>query len=170
VSGCSVLFVIVRQLIPEDLAAVAPGPELARVLAGIELSRLSGYDCVEVLKARYRRLNHERAQLMAAMVEVGLYGIGPDDELPRRAIPDEFSADEVRAALVLTRRAAHAGVLGLDAYTKGWIGVELTTARSSVSTKSPQCVLPAWGRVIEDTATAPPAHIGWGRPAFLAAV
>jgi hypothetical protein len=107
VSGCSVLFVIVRQLIPEDLAEVAPGPELARVLAGIELSRLSGYDCVEVLKARYRQLNHERAQLMAAMVEVGLCGIGPDDELPRRAIPDEFSADEVRAALVLTRRAAH---------------------------------------------------------------
>ena len=89
VSGYSVLFVIVRQLIPEDLAEVAPGPELARVLAGIELSRLSGYDCVEVLKARYRQLNHERAQLMAAMVEVGLCGIGPDDELPRdRLWPD----------------------------------------------------------------------------------
>ncbi len=101
------IFVTVRQLLPEDLAGVAPGPELARVLSGIELSRLSGYDCVEVLKARYRQVNHERAQLMAAMVEVGLCGIGPDDELPRRAIPDEFSADEVRAALVLTRRAAH---------------------------------------------------------------
>ena len=36
VSGYSVLFVIVRQLIPEDLTEVAPGPELARVLAGIE--------------------------------------------------------------------------------------------------------------------------------------
>ncbi len=101
------LFVIVRQLIPEDLADVAPGPELARVLAGIEVSRLSGYDCVEVLKARYRQVNHERAQLMVAMVEVGLCAIGPDDELPRRAIPDEFSTDEVRAALGLTRRAAH---------------------------------------------------------------
>ena len=31
----------------------------------------------------------------------------PDDDLTRRALPDEFSADEVRAALVLTRRAAH---------------------------------------------------------------
>ncbi len=104
--GCSVLFVIVRQRIPEGLAEVAPGPELAGVLAGIELSRLSGYDCVEVLKARYRQVNHERARLMAAMVEVGLCGIGPDDELPRRSVPDEFSADEVRAALVWTRRAA----------------------------------------------------------------
>jgi hypothetical protein len=108
VSGCSVIFVTVRQLIPEDLAEVPPGPELARVLAGIELSRLSGYDCVEVLKARYRQVSHERTQLMAAVVEVGLCGIGPDDELPRRAVPDEFSADEVRAALVLTRCAADA--------------------------------------------------------------
>jgi hypothetical protein len=41
----------VRQLIPEDLADIAPGPELARVQAGLELSRLSGFDCVEVLKA-----------------------------------------------------------------------------------------------------------------------
>jgi Domain of unknown function (DUF222) len=103
-----VIFVTVRQLIPEDLAEVPPGPELARILAGIELSRLSGYDCVEVLKARYRQVNHERVRLMATMVEVGLCGIGPDDELPRRATPDEFSADEIRAALVLTRRAADA--------------------------------------------------------------
>jgi hypothetical protein len=97
----------IRQLIPGGLAQVAPGPELAAVLAGIELSRLSGYDCVEVLKARYRQFNHERARLMATMVEVGLCGIGPDEELPR-VVPDEFTADEVRAALVLTRRAADA--------------------------------------------------------------
>jgi hypothetical protein len=36
--GCR--FVAVRQLIPEDLAEVPPGPELARILAGIELLRL----------------------------------------------------------------------------------------------------------------------------------
>jgi len=99
----------IRQLIPEGLAEVAPGPELARALAGIELSLLSGYDCVEVLKAQYRQVNHERARLMATMVEAGLCGVGPaDDELRRMAVPDEFSADEVRAALVLTRRAADA--------------------------------------------------------------
>jgi hypothetical protein len=98
----------VRHLIPEGLAQVAPGPELAGALAGIELSRLSGYDCVEVLKARYRQFNHERARLMATMVEVGRCGIGPDDGLPRVVMPDEFAADEIRAALVLTRRAADA--------------------------------------------------------------
>jgi hypothetical protein len=103
-----VLFVTVRQLTSEDLAEVPPGPELARILVGIELSGLSGYDCVEVLKARYRQMNHERARLMATMVEVGLCGVGPADELARMAVPDEFSADEIRAALVLTRRAADA--------------------------------------------------------------
>ncbi|HSL07653.1 MAG TPA: DUF222 domain-containing protein [Pseudonocardiaceae bacterium] len=97
----------VRQLIPEDLAGIAPGPELARVLAGLELSRLSGFDCVEVLKAQYRQANHERARVMAVMAEVGVCGLVPEGDLTRRVLPDEFSADEVRAALVLTRRAAH---------------------------------------------------------------
>jgi hypothetical protein len=63
---------------------------------------------VQVLKAQYRQANHERARVMAVMAEVGLCGgVGPTgDELRRRAEPDQFAADEVRAALVLTRRAA----------------------------------------------------------------
>ncbi len=116
--GCSVLFVSVRQLIPEGLAEIAPGPELARVLAGLELSRLSGSDCVEVLKAQYRQANHERARVMAAMAQVGVCGPVPDDDLTRMVMPDEFSADEVRAALVLTRRAAH---------TQFWLAYDLVT-------------------------------------------
>ncbi|MBV9142507.1 MAG: DUF222 domain-containing protein [Pseudonocardiales bacterium] len=101
-SGC--------QVIPAALADIPPGPRLAHVLSEIDLARLSGFDCVEVLKAQYRQVNHERARLLAAMVEVGLCGVGPDpdEELRRMRIPDEFSADEVRAALVLTRRAANA--------------------------------------------------------------
>ncbi|HET9116825.1 MAG TPA: DUF222 domain-containing protein, partial [Pseudonocardiaceae bacterium] len=105
----------VRQFIPEGLAEIAPGPELASILAGIDLSRLSGFDCVRVLKAQYRQSNHERARVLAAMAEVGLCGVAPaDDELRRMALPDEFSADEVRAALVLTRRAAQ------DQFSLGW--------------------------------------------------
>ncbi len=87
---------------------MTPGPGLAAVLAEIELSRLCAFDTVEVLKAQYRQLNHDRARLMAAMVEVGLADIGPDDEPRRLPAPTEFSPDEVRAALVLTRRAADA--------------------------------------------------------------
>ncbi|MGH3822380.1 MAG: DUF222 domain-containing protein, partial [Pseudonocardiaceae bacterium] len=97
-----------QQVIPEDLADIPPGPRLSAALAGIDLARLSGFDCVEVLKARYRQLNHDRAQVMAAMVEVGLRGRVPAGDLTRMAVPDEFSADEIRAALMLTRRAADA--------------------------------------------------------------
>jgi Domain of unknown function (DUF222) len=94
-------------VIPGDLAEIPPGPRLSAVLAGLNLARLSGFDCVEVLRARYRQLNHDRAQLMAAMVEVGLCGPA-SDELVRMEVPDEFSADEIRTALMLTRRAADA--------------------------------------------------------------
>jgi len=118
VSSCSVVFVSVRELIPEGLADIPPGPELARVLAGIELSRLSGFDCVEVLKAQYRQANHERARVMAAMAEVGVCGRVPDDDLTRMTAPDEFSADDVRAALMLTRRAAE---------TQFWLAHDLVT-------------------------------------------
>ena len=106
--GCSVLLVTAGPLIVEDLADIPPGPELARALAGLDRSSLSGNDCVEVLKAQFRQVNHERARLMAAMVEVGLCGVGPAGESPCMAVPDEFSADEIRAALMLTRRAAGA--------------------------------------------------------------
>jgi hypothetical protein len=44
-------------LVPEDLADIPPGPELARALADTELSSLSGYDCVEVLKAQFQQVN-----------------------------------------------------------------------------------------------------------------
>jgi hypothetical protein len=94
-----------QQVIPEDLAEIPPGPQLSAALAGLDVARLSGFDCVEVLKARYRQLNHDRAQLMAAMVEVSLGG-PPSDDLARMDVPDEFSADEIRTALMLTRRAA----------------------------------------------------------------
>ncbi len=94
------------QRIPEDLADIPPGPELASLLSEIELSRLSGFDAVEVLRAQYRQLNHDRAALMATMAEVGL--CDADEGLSRRDAPDEFAADEIRAALVLTRRSAEA--------------------------------------------------------------
>jgi hypothetical protein len=96
----------IRQSIPEGLANMPTGVELAAVLARIDPSRLGGADCVEVMRARHRQASHEQARLMAAMVEVALCGIGPDDELPRMECPDEFSADEIRGALAWTRRAA----------------------------------------------------------------
>jgi len=68
-----------RQLIPEDLAEMPPGPRLAAVLAGIDLARLGGLDCVTVMRAQHRQVAHEQARLLAAIAEVARCDIGPDD-------------------------------------------------------------------------------------------
>ncbi|HKS52973.1 MAG TPA: DUF222 domain-containing protein [Pseudonocardiaceae bacterium] len=97
----------VRQVIPANLAQMAPGPQLSALLAAIDISALTGSDVVEVLRARARQLSHEQARLLATMVEVGL--CDPDannDEVARLAESPPYAADEIRAALSWTRRAA----------------------------------------------------------------
>src|SRR3954468_19967167 len=84
---------------------IAPGPGLAAVLAGLDLGRLSGYDAVVVLQAYARLEAHVQARKAVVMAEVGLYVPGPGD-MAKMAVPDKYSADEVGAALVLTRRSA----------------------------------------------------------------
>jgi hypothetical protein len=98
---------MVRQLLPADLAQMAPGPELGALLAGIDISALSGSDVVEVLRARARQLSHDQARLLATMVEVGLCDPAAyDGEVSRLSEPPAYAADEIRAALAWTRRAA----------------------------------------------------------------
>ncbi|HXT42559.1 MAG TPA: hypothetical protein VN748_00360 [Pseudonocardiaceae bacterium] len=97
----------VRQLIPEGLAELAPGPELAVLLAGIDIRALTGADVVEVLRARARQLSHEQARLLVTMVEVGLCDPYADpDDVARLSESPTYAADEIRAALAWTRRAA----------------------------------------------------------------
>ncbi|MFI7030001.1 DUF222 domain-containing protein [Microbispora rosea] len=92
--------------IPAGLAAMPPGAELARVLAGIDVGRVSGFDTVEVLKAAYRQSCHERARFLYALLEVGLREQFTSDRVVRLEVPDEFAPDEARAALVWSRRRA----------------------------------------------------------------
>ncbi len=59
--------------IAETVAALGDtpaGPELAAALASLDLTTLTGSQCVDVLKARYRQSNHERAQLLTVVAEV----------------------------------------------------------------------------------------------------
>ncbi len=98
---------MVRQLIPEGLAEMVPGPALGALLAGIDIHALTGADAVEVLQARARQLSHEQARLLATMVEVGL--CDPDagtNDVTRLAESPLYATDEIRAALAWTRRAA----------------------------------------------------------------
>ncbi len=104
----------VRQLLPEGLAEMAPGPRLGAMLAGLDLRMLAGSDLVEVLRAQARQLAHEQAQLLAVMAEIGWCDphAGPDEvarlaQLPGENEPLVSAADEIRAALAWTRNAAY---------------------------------------------------------------
>ncbi len=82
-----------------------PGPALSAALATVDLTVLSGFDAVVVMKARYRQVSHEQAELFASIVEVCLCdAFGAETE--RMEDPDDYSADEIRAALFLTRLSA----------------------------------------------------------------
>ncbi|WP_204074160.1 HNH endonuclease [Planotetraspora phitsanulokensis] len=92
--------------IPDGLASLPPGAELAEALAHVDERRVSGFDTVEVLKAAYRQSCHDRARFLAVLLEVGLREHFSGDSVRRLEVPDEFSPDEARAALVWSRRRA----------------------------------------------------------------
>ena len=85
-----------------ELAEIPAGPALAVALAGIDEDRVPGLGLTYVLQARCRQANHERGELLAAVGRILNHPLAG----PTRFGPGEFAADEVRAALRLTRRAA----------------------------------------------------------------
>src|SRR5258705_1577297 len=87
------------------LAQTPAGPSLAARLADLDVSTLTDFECVEVLRARYRQASHERGELFAVITEV-IDRANRDDPSPDRAGPDWQGTAEVGAALVLTSRAA----------------------------------------------------------------
>ncbi|MBT8194427.1 MAG: HNH endonuclease [Acidimicrobiia bacterium] len=91
------------ETIPSGLAEMAPGPELAALLATIDVEELSGYDQVEVLKASQRMASHYAAHTYTAMAAISdtLHSMDDDYQLAH-----EQAAAEIRVALRLTRRAA----------------------------------------------------------------
>jgi hypothetical protein len=96
---------IARQLIPADLGQMAPGPQLAAVLANIDRSRLNGYDLVVLLQAQHRQIAYDQAQLLSTMAEIAHCPPGgADSPVTRRPRPDQDASDEVAMALTLTRR------------------------------------------------------------------
>ncbi len=133
---------------------MAPGPELAVMLSGIDMSTVTGTDAVEVLRARHRQLSHDQAQFLAAMVEVGLCDPAADPgQVARLAESPQYASDEIRAALAWTRRGAErelgfaenlvlrmpAVFAALDAgqidRRKAWVFVEFCTELSAEHTE-----------------------------------
>ena len=78
-----------------------PGPRLAGFLASIDRDSLSGRDRVMLLRAERRQADHYEARVYATMNAVAESTEELDLELTTDA-----AADEIRAALHLTRRSA----------------------------------------------------------------
>ncbi len=89
--------------IPTGLAEMAPGPQLAAVLASIDRDRVSGYHRVMVMKARARQIAHDQAEFYADIQAVAEAEL---ELLPKVDEAMESAEGEIRAALTLTRRAA----------------------------------------------------------------
>jgi len=90
--------------LPEGIDAMAAGAGLAAVLESVSASAVSAWELPVLLRAAWRQLNRDTARLYAVLRESAL----GDRDAPggRRAGLDEFSADEARATLVLTKTAA----------------------------------------------------------------
>ncbi len=101
-----------NESLGERLDRLPPGPGLAAALSSIDLSKLSGYDRVVVLRAQRKMSSHYAARAYEAMASISdvMHEMDDDYELAHRA-----AATEIRAGLSLTRRAADAELdLALD--------------------------------------------------------
>lgn len=94
------------ESLSEQLAEMAPGPDLALVLASVDRDRLSGYERVVLMQAWQRQVAHDQAEFFASMIAVTdaeAQELSPDS--PHDLIYEMASA-EIRAALTWTRRSA----------------------------------------------------------------
>ena len=107
--------------LPDGLEDMPPGPELGVLLATIDRTRLTGHDLVVLLRAWARQVAHDHAELHAVIAEVA-HATEPDT-VDRSEVVVEYSSDEIRAALRLTRRAADSALdlaLGLARLPRVW--------------------------------------------------
>jgi len=97
------------EQVPDGLEEIPPGPELAAILASLDISRVAGGDLPIVLRAQARQRSHNEAEFLRVIAEMGRRD--PFAELDTVTTLDEparYAADELRVALAWTRRNAEA--------------------------------------------------------------
>lgn len=94
------------QPLPEGLATMAPGPELAAALDSICPFSVSGNATVEVFRAQLRQRNAGDAAVHRWTVEVVLRRPGSGQSVERLQIPYEYGVDEIAAAGGMSTTAA----------------------------------------------------------------
>ncbi len=82
-----------------------PGRSWRPRLAELDLDRVPGLGLTYVMEARNRQANHERGELLVMIGRILRHGLPAAAAAVLRE-PNKFAADEVRAALRLTRSAA----------------------------------------------------------------
>jgi len=96
--------------VTDDVAALAdipPGPLLGTALGRINVAYVPNSDLLALLAAQSRQAAHEAARLLGVIAEVGRATPTLDDSTVERLDhPVPHAADEVRAALAWSRRAA----------------------------------------------------------------
>ena len=103
-----------QQHLPADLGSTTPGPGLAALLDGIELSAVPDEQVVGVLQASWRQVSHAQARYLAALVEVGRReparpapGTHSRTDDGWRALESaEWCCNEISSALAFTARRA----------------------------------------------------------------
>ncbi len=95
-----------RSAFESLLIETAPGADLGYLLDKVDRHELDGNDRVALMQARGRLIAHSQAELMADMLSVREAVV----EVMGTNEPD-FEADEIRAALCLTRNAAEESLL-----------------------------------------------------------
>jgi hypothetical protein len=101
----------VRRGLPDGLVAMAPGPELAAVLATIDRSAVAAEDLHDLLAARFRLLAHVQGQLLADVWETARTLGQPAGSLSRADEVTEHSGTEIGWTLAWTESYAFAQVL-----------------------------------------------------------
>jgi len=101
-----------RQMLPEGLAQLPPGPALAVALASVDRTRVASADLHVLARARARQVAFEQAALLADMLECAYSPYdAAEDSLERVRELGEFSADQVAFTLVWSRSGAEDQVL-----------------------------------------------------------
>ena len=85
---------------------MAPGPILGAFLSSLDVTRLSGYDQIVVLRAHQKMASHYQAAIYRDMAAVNTTMLTFDGYPERDVEAAEMAAAEVRVALNLTRHAA----------------------------------------------------------------
>ena len=96
-----------RHLLPDTFDSIPPGPYLAAIVASIDRTRLNGHDLIQLMQAQARLAASYEAHKLATVGEVAYSPPGDSSSPVERSTQEiEFVADEVAAALTLTRRSA----------------------------------------------------------------